>query len=330
MMAAKAAHLLPLVLSLRGVSAAEVNPRGSYAINATAGYWGAEADKVERWQSYMGDPDATGAFTLPGFNISQPWSGAEPLDWTVQIAVKAGMVLPRFDEDDDDAQVVTGGMVWIEPPDGLVSGDSYTASGEWSPLAVVYESTALKSPSPDEPLTPFFHRDAGDDSPADGSCAGILSDECIEAIESAAGENHVRPNGTIPWILDDAKCPGIGGSSRLRFDTPFRLTERGQGDAAMKHNEGWLVSFSSAEHDRGNETDYATHGSQYVPILFQWLRTDDGSLSTDTEKPDGEISTLLCVAVNEAADGKELPVPDKDYLEAVEDAEAGKSFFVHP
>ena len=43
------------------------------------------------------------------------------------------------------------------------------------------------------------------------------------------------------------------------------------------------------------------------------------------EKPDGNISLLMCVAVNEAADGKELPDPGQDYLEAVKDKEDGKS-----
>ena len=39
------------------------------------------------------------------------------------------MLLPRFDGD-EDALVVTGGMVRIEPPKGLVTGDNYTANEE--------------------------------------------------------------------------------------------------------------------------------------------------------------------------------------------------------
>ena len=47
---------------------------------------------------------------------------------------------------------------------------------------MVYESHALDTPSPDEPLTPFLNRNVDDDSPADGSCEEVLPDECIEAI----------------------------------------------------------------------------------------------------------------------------------------------------
>lgn len=327
MKAAKAAPVLPLLLNARAASAAEDNPKGSYATNTTAGFWGVEPDQVEKWQSLLGDPDATGRFTLAGFNTSQPWAEAEELDWTVKIAVKAGMTLPRFDEDDEDVKVVTGGMVWVEPPEGLVSGDDYAANDEWSPLAFVYESAALNGASADQPLTPFFHRDAGDDSPADGSCEGILPAECLEALEAVADGNPVKPDGSFPPVMDEEKCPGIGGASALDLGSPLRLTERDQDGAAMSHNEGWLVSFSSPEHGKANETDYAVHGSQYIPVLFQWLRTADEELGSDVERPDGKISSLLCVAVNEAADGKELPAPDDDYLEAVEEAEAGKFIY---
>lgn len=325
MKAAKAAPAL--LLSARAASAAENSPKGSYATNATAGFWGVEPDQVEKWQSLLADADATGSFTLPGFNTSQPWTGAEEMDWTVKVAVKADMMLPRYSEGDEDVKVVTGGMVWVEPPKDLVSGDDYTANDEWSPSVLILESAGLSGASADQSLTPFFHRDAGDDSPADGSCKGILSDACISALEGLADGSPVyHPDGgSTPQILDDERCPAIGGVSSVDFGSPFRLTERDQDDAAMALNEGWLVSFSSPEHAEGNATDYAAHGSQYVPVLFQWLRTAEKGLGADVERPEGsKISSLLCVAVNEAAEGKELPAPDDDYLESVEEAEAGK------
>lgn len=77
----------------------------------------------------------------------------------------------------------------------------------------------------------------------------------------------------------------------------------------MEHIEGWIASFSSPEHEKGNKTDYAAHGSQYVLFLFQWMRTDEEGLGPDIKKPANKIGTLMCVAVNEVADEKELPAP---------------------
>lgn len=322
--AAKAAPIFTLLLSARLASAAVKNPKGSYATNTTAGFWGVEPQQVEKWQSLLGNPDATGSFTLPGFNTSQPWTGADELDWTIKIAVKADMTLPRYSEDDEDTKVVTGGMVWVEPPEGLVSGDDYVANEEWSPSIIVLESSGLTGASDDLPLTPFFHRGSGGD---DGSCVGILSDTCIAALEGLADGSPVKTDGSVPEILGDERCPAIGGESKLDLSSPFRLTERNQDGAAMALNEGWVVSFSSPEHESGNETDYAVHGSQYVPVLFQWLRTGEEGLGPDVERPDGKISSLLCVAVNEAAEGKELPDPGDEYLEAVEEAETGEFFY---
>lgn len=99
----------------------------------------------------------------------------------MKIAVKAEMTKPSS-TDGADRQVLTGGMVRIEPPDGLVTGDSYTANEEWNPFSLYFVSVGLDEPQPEEPLTPFFHHDPGDDSPADGTCKGILPDECIEYI----------------------------------------------------------------------------------------------------------------------------------------------------
>lgn len=324
MKATKAAHVLPTLASLRGASAEDVNPKGAVASNTTAGFWGVETDAIKQWQAQLGDPDTTGTFTLPGFNISQPWSGAEQLDWTINIAVKANMALPRFD-DDENALVVTGGMVWIEPPEGLVTGDNYTANEEWSPSALYYMSAGFSALQPDEPLTPFFHRDPDDDGPANGSCKGILTNECIEYIKNAAEQDYVNTERNSQRIEDQEKCPGISGASRLNLGSPFSLTKRNQDDAAMEYDGGWLMSFSSGEHHKGNGTDYAVHGSQYIPILFRWMRADKEGLNVDEAKPDGKISSLMCVAVNEATDGNKLPDPGQDYLEAVKDKENGKS-----
>ena len=73
-------------------------------------------------------------------------------------------------------------------------------------------------------------------------------------------------------------------------------------------------------------TDYDAHGSQYVLILFQWLRADTGDLQGGNPKRDGRLAMLMCVAVNIAASRGELPDPGHDYLEAVEGKEAGKRF----
>ena len=311
------------LLGLQSATAQEdFYAKGSDSPGKPPGLWGIDAESVEKWQSYLGDPDATGTFTLPGFNISQPWSNAEPLDWTIKMAVKTNMIPP----DGVNRNVVTGGMVWIEPPDGLVNGDNFTANNEWSPFSLYYTSLGVNIPNSEEPLTSFFHRDPDDDSPPDGTCKGILPDRCISYLERSGEADFLNTDNRQHRIQDQEVCPGIGATARLDMSSPFNLTKREQDGAAMEYNEGWLVSFASGAHPEGNETDYAAHGSQYVPILFRWMRTDEEGRRHDEPKPKGRIASLMCVAVNKAAEGKELPDPGEDYLEAVKDKEAGRLF----
>lgn len=326
MKAARVAAFLSLLYSLRGASAQGVHPNGAEAAGRPSAFWGGDTDDIEQWQELLGDPDATGSFTLPGFNISQPWAGAEKMDWNIKIAIKTDMPSPRNDGA-RDAKVVTGGMVWIEPPEDLVQGakGNYTANEEWSPLALYYTSRAFNEPDPDPLVTPFFHADPGAEAPADGSCSGILPDECIEFLTSSLESDRMNKANIQSSYDHREACPGLGISKYSSLDGPLSLAERGQDGAAMRYDGGWLLSFNSAEHEKGSETDYAAHGSQYIPVIFQWLRTREKG-KEDEERPNGELSTLLCVAVNKAAEGKKLPKPDKEYLEAVEEIEAGRLY----
>lgn len=101
-----------------------------------------------------------------------------------------------------------------------------------------------------------------------------MPDEYIEYIENAAETGYVNTGSSSQMIEDEKKCPGISGASKLNLGSPLSFERRDGDDAAMEYDAGWLVSFSSGEHEKGNETDYEAHGSQYVPILFQWVRTD--------------------------------------------------------
>ncbi|SPO01624.1 uncharacterized protein DNG_04298 [Cephalotrichum gorgonifer] len=312
-----------LLLGLHGaVAQIYLSPKGSETWLQTPQFWGTEPEAVEKWQSYLAQPDATGTFILPGFNLSQPWYSAEPLDWTIKIAIKANMIVPESSEAANNTQV-TGGMVWLEPPDGLVtSGNNYTANEEWNPFSLYFTTNALDDPNPGEPLTPFFHRDPGDDRPTDGTCKGILADECIEYIEREAESDYLNNLTTSHVIQSMERCPAISGVGRQDLRSPFNLTRRAQGSsAAMKYNEGCLASFTSGAHAQQNDTAYATHGSQYVPILFRWMKADTGNTRADEPMPKGPISKLMCISVKEAAEGKKLPDPGEEYLMAVEDKE---------
>ena len=64
----KVVLFLPLLPGVRAASTDVSNPKGSCTTDTTAGYWGGKPDQVERQQSYLGDPDTMGTFSLPGFN----------------------------------------------------------------------------------------------------------------------------------------------------------------------------------------------------------------------------------------------------------------------
>lgn len=57
--------LLFLLLGLQSVTAQEeFNPKSSDLPKQPPGLWGIDTESVEKWQSYLGEPDATGTFTL--------------------------------------------------------------------------------------------------------------------------------------------------------------------------------------------------------------------------------------------------------------------------
>lgn len=57
--------LLFLLLGLQSATAQEeFNPKGSDLPKQPPGLWGIDTKSVEKWQSYLGEPDATGTFTL--------------------------------------------------------------------------------------------------------------------------------------------------------------------------------------------------------------------------------------------------------------------------
>ncbi|KAJ4249240.1 hypothetical protein NW757_007817 [Fusarium falciforme] len=93
------------------------NYRGERALRTSAP--GNVSD--EDWPSLMADYDLIRRWSIPGYNISQPYEDADSIaGWAISLAVRAKITAKGVVIDDDTDAVFAGSMIRLEPPAALV------------------------------------------------------------------------------------------------------------------------------------------------------------------------------------------------------------------
>ncbi|KAI1374263.1 hypothetical protein F4677DRAFT_174499 [Hypoxylon crocopeplum] len=145
------------------------------------------------WDAALSTPNATGTYSMVGFNISGPFSDTEISGWTISIRVSTNRETHNpepedsddDDDDDDDENYFTGTSISVRAPDALLRDNQVILSQDlqnettWKVRAYVIDG--LK-----DDVTEKAQSD-------DGSCTSFLSQQCIAEWQ----DYYVKTNGSL-------------------------------------------------------------------------------------------------------------------------------------
>jgi hypothetical protein len=169
------------------VSAYEPNT-GSIASGdlTVAAPYGLPASKFE---SDTNKPDEAAAFNITGYDVSADSTPQSVVGWKLEAAVKGAVSLSDATNSSvNKDQVFEATTLYIQAPDDMKMADS------WRMCAVVY---------------PGLVNSVDSSTAVDGSCNGVLSTECVQAITVAAGganSNGMDKNGNCTEFVLPARC----------------------------------------------------------------------------------------------------------------------------
>lgn len=169
------------------------------------------------FKSDTNKPDDAATFNITGYDLSADSTPQSVDGWKLEAAVKGSVSLSDATNSSvNKDQVFQATTLYIQAPDNMKIDDT------WKMCAVVYPGLA----------------NSVDSSTAiDGSCTGVLSTECVQALSVAAGganSNGMDTNGNCTTFVLPARCTdafpsdsvrttAVGTSSLLHLDTPSPL-----------------------------------------------------------------------------------------------------------
>lgn len=135
----------------------------------------------QEWMDGVAASNASGTFSIPGYNVSEAWPGSSIDGWTITITA-----LDLSSQKEDpligyDIKVAAPDTLFTESNDSNDGGASIVKANEdW-----VFCGWHLSTPPSGNETGSFLKGSDGETRP-DGSCAGMLSNDCIDALEKQA------------------------------------------------------------------------------------------------------------------------------------------------
>ncbi|TFB01787.1 hypothetical protein CCMA1212_006618 [Trichoderma ghanense] len=209
--------------------------------------------------------NATGAASTYGYNVTARYPGERSDNWTLSISVSSD--IPG--EDFSSGRFVTGTQIDWTAPQGLIG----SADPSWFICRSVYSSSRLKNSDP---------------ASAQGTCNGLLSDNCLSAFREWLEGGTQCQNNTLPPVCVDelglSDGEGFGSTSGTLYrHSPRRTTLQ--------------MRFGHESHERGNFTAY------YNAIRQVWLVvTGFAERGRDDNHPRGSAgqpAIVACIQANE-------------------------------
>lgn len=144
---------------------------------------------ASKFQSDTNKPDAAATFNITGYDVSADSTPQSVGGWKLEAAVKSGVSLSDATNSSvNKDQVFEATTLFIQAPDNMKFADT------WRMCAVVY---------------PGLVNNVDSTTAVDGSCSGILSTECVQALTVAAGganSNGMDKNGNCTEFVLPARC----------------------------------------------------------------------------------------------------------------------------
>jgi len=151
----------------------------------------------EAWDKVFLTPNATGAATLGGFNVSAFFPSTKSDNWTFTIKVKADVPRPGSND------FATGTWLQFDAPDGLVqtngNGSSVRVDPSWNVCMSLLLANEIELESDAETVDP--------------GCRGVLEPECIAGIVQGLQDGFNARGGNTSFRCESIadvvglKCP---------------------------------------------------------------------------------------------------------------------------
>ncbi|KKY30614.1 hypothetical protein UCDDA912_g09472 [Diaporthe ampelina] len=228
---------------------------------------------ASNFESDTSKPDDAATFNITGYDVSADGTPQSVDGWKLEAAVKGGVSLSDATNSSvNQDQVFQATTLYIQAPDDMNMDDS------WKMCAVVYPGLA----------------NSVDSSTAlDGSCSGVLSTECVQALSVAAGgtnSNGMDTSGNCTNFVLPARCTDAFPSDSVRT-------------AAITINQTILddkrfYAYGSEPTDSGNTTAAEEEARQNVWAVV----TIFGHLSSSGTRSSTNVGVQCIRAINGTTD----------------------------
>ncbi|KAL6831629.1 hypothetical protein V8C40DRAFT_262936 [Trichoderma camerunense] len=218
------------------------------------------------WQLGMRNANATGTASIPGYNVTAKYPGERSDNWTVSISVSSD--IPGGNT--AGGQFVTGTQVEWTAPQGLIG----SADPSWFLCRTAYSSSKLMG---------------SESAPSQGSCDGILSDNCWSDLQESLEAGGQCQNNTLP--------PSCTDELGLSDGEGFGLTSARPIKSNSSDSTSLQLRFGHESHELGNFTAYDSAIRQIWVVVTGFAQA--GSDNAHPRGSAGQPGSVACIQASE-------------------------------
>ncbi|KAI1336367.1 hypothetical protein F5Y15DRAFT_204825 [Xylariaceae sp. FL0016] len=242
----KLSNSIPLVLLLAvAVEALSGWPSGGVIVTGSAVQFSRDT-----WDSSLANPNATGNYSITGFDITQKWPSQQVDGWKMSVNVTSDIPdSETMNTGNSTGQTFTGTSIFITGPESIQASfvDNQTALDDttWKICVMVIPN----GPQDDSQTT------------ADNSTCGFVTSQCSTDLQTAYADKFAEDQNcygtppTTPSSCADAINTANFSVQQLPLDSV---------------NGSEVFVTASGSHDRGNEDAWENAIKQVWPVLTIW------------------------------------------------------------
>ncbi|KAK9419099.1 hypothetical protein SUNI508_01076 [Seiridium unicorne] len=231
------------------------------------------------WERNLAQPNATGNFSITGFDISKAFPSAQVDGWELSVNVTSSIPDSQvLNPTNTSGKVFTGTSLYLKAPDSVVAGitsaDSTDAIDEttWKICVTVMTGGPVE-----------------DTSTADNGTCSSLSSQCITDFQNAYADEFAKEQ-------DCYKLPATPSSCGDSLDQANMTTQQ----FPLTYLNGTEIFVTASDvHDSGDNTAFDSAVKQVWPVLTVWGWNNRANVSDDT-KPTVQ---LTCARANNVQSG---------------------------
>ncbi|PKK48836.1 hypothetical protein CI102_6322 [Trichoderma harzianum] len=218
------------------------------------------------WQLGMRNANATGTASISGYNVTAKYPGERSDNWTVSISVSSD--IPGGNT--AGGQFVTGTQIEWTAPQGLIG----SADPSWFLCRTTYSSSKLKKSG---------------SAPSQGSCNGILSDNCWSDLQESLEAGRQCQNNTLP--------PSCADELGLSDGEGFGLSSARPVKSNSSDSTSLQLRFGDESHELGNFTTYDSAIRQIWVVVTGFAQAD--SDNAHPRGSAGQPGSVACIQASE-------------------------------